>query len=392
MNIEPSKKLRGLGSYAFAEVKRLVAVLKSRGIEPIDFGVGDPTDPTPAGVRETCRRAVGERARSGYPPYVGTVAFRAGAAAWMKRRFGLSVDPETEITSTIGSKEAVFHLPLAFLDPGDVALVPTPGYPPYQRGTLFAGAETHFLPLLPENGFLPDLDSVPAPVLLKAKILWINYPNSPSGATAPDAFFEKAVAFGRDHGILVASDEAYSEIYYGKPPRSALEFGREGVLSIFSLSKRSAMTNYRVGWVAGDAAAVEAFKKMKTNIDSGTPSFIQDAAIAALEDEEHVERMRESYRAKMEVLTEAFRSAGFPECRPEATLYVWQKLREGMTAENFCKDLLSPEVALVCTPGPWITDPLPDGRNPGEDFVRFALVPPLERVKEAAERIRKRFQ
>ncbi|MHC4598289.1 MAG: aminotransferase class I/II-fold pyridoxal phosphate-dependent enzyme [Planctomycetota bacterium] len=391
MNVEVSQKLRTLGGYAFAEVDRLVEGLKEKGIEPIDFGVGDPTDPTPAPVREACRTAVETRARAGYPPYVGTAEFRQAAAAWMHRRFGLTLDPETEVSSTAGSKEAVFHLPLAFLDPGDAVLVPTPGYPPYQRGTLFAGGVAHFLPLLQENDFLPDLDSVPPDVLKRAKILWINYPNSPTGKVAPPSFLERAGAFAREHGLLLASDEAYSEIYFGDPPRCALEFGRESVLSIFSLSKRSAMTTYRVGWVCGDAEAVAAFKKVKTNLDSGTPTFIQDAAVAALADEDHVREMRGTYRRKIETLAGAFRDVGFPESLPESTLYIWQRLPQSMDAEAFCKELLDPAVAVVATPGPWISDPAADGTNPGKGHVRFALVPPLERVEEAAKRIRTMF-
>jgi LL-diaminopimelate aminotransferase len=309
----------------------------------------------------------------------------------MENRFGVTLDPETEITSTAGSKEGVFHFPLAFLDPGDVALIPNPGYPPYQRGTLFAGGEPYFLSLVPENGFLPDLDAVPQDVRRRAKLLWLNYPNSPSGRVAPPSFYEKAVAFGREHGILVVSDEAYSEIYFGDPPVSALEFGREGVAAFFSLSKRSAMTTYRVGWMCGDRDAVAAFRKVKTNLDSGTPTFIQDAAEAALSDETHVAAMRESYRRKRDVLAGAFRDVGFPDCAPEATLYIWQRLPEGTDSETFCKKLLDPSVAMVATPGPWISDPMPDGSNPGEGYVRFALVPPLEKVEEAAERIRKCF-
>jgi LL-diaminopimelate aminotransferase len=391
MDVEVSHKLKNLGGYAFAEVDRLVEGLKEKGIEPIDFGVGDPTDPTPAPIREACRGAVETRARAGYPPYVGTAEFREAAAAWMKRRFGLILDPGTELSSTAGSKEAVFHLPLAFLDPGDGALVPTPGYPPYQRGTLFAGGVSHFLPLLSENDFLPDLDAVPSEVLKRAKILWINYPNSPTGKVAPPSFFERAVEFARAHRLLLVSDEAYSEIYFGDPPRCALEFGREGVLSIFSLSKRSAMTTYRVGWVCGDAEAVAAFQKVKTNLDSGTPTFIQDAAIAALSDESHVDEMRRAYRGKMETLAAAFRDVGFPESTPEGALYIWQRLPEGMDAESFCKKLLDPSVAVVATPGPWISDPAADGTNPGTGHVRFALVPPLAKVEEAAAKIRTLF-
>ncbi|MHC5037015.1 MAG: aminotransferase class I/II-fold pyridoxal phosphate-dependent enzyme [Planctomycetota bacterium] len=391
MGITLSKRIQSIEAYAFAEVDRRVEALKGKGIDPIDFGVGDPTDPTPQIVREACRAAVATRACAGYPPYVGTGEFRKGVAAWMEKRFGVSLDPGTEITSTVGSKEAVFHMPLAFLDPGDIALVPTPGYPPYQRGTFFAGGEVYFLPLVAENGFLPDLDGIPEEVRKRAKILWLNYPNSPTGRVAPPAFLDKAVRFGRENDILVASDEAYSEIYFGDPPRCALEFGREGVIAVFSLSKRSAMTTYRVGWVCGDREAVGAFKKVKTNLDSGTPTFIQDAAMVALTDETHVQEMREAYRRKAEILVGVFRDVGFPTSFPDGTLYIWQRLPDGMESEEFCLELLDPAVAVVATPGPWISDALPDGTNPGIGFVRFALVPSEEDVAVAGDRIRRAF-
>ncbi len=393
MDIRPSKRVSSIGAYAFAEVDRAVERLREQGIEPIDFGVGDPTDPTPALVREACREAVDRHARSGYPSYIGAAAFREAAAAWLGRRFGVAIDPRTEICSTIGSKEAIFHFAEGFIDPGDVAICPNPGYPPYYRGTLFAEGTPWPLALRADDDFLPDLEAaVPEDVRRRARVAWVNYPNSPSGKVAPAGYLEKCVEWGRRHGIIVASDEAYSEIHFTEEaPRSALELGKEGVAAFFSLSKRSAMTGYRVGFVAGDRRLIDVFKKVKTNIDSGTPSFVQDAAIAALADEAHVASMRDEYRRRRDALAAGLEAAGLARCVPEGTLYLWQRVPEGMTSVDFAKRLLDPEVAVVCTPGAWISQAGPDGTNPGEGYIRFALVAPFERTVEAGKRIAQAF-
>jgi LL-diaminopimelate aminotransferase len=390
VTIRASKRVQSIGGYAFAEVDKLVGELKARKVDVIDFGVGDPTIATPAFIREACKAALDRRAEAGYPSYIGQAEFRRAAADWLRRRFRVSLDPETQVTSTIGSKEAVFHLHEGFVDPGDVVLIPSPGYPPYARGTLFAEGRPFFLPIVAENGFLPDLDAVPADVVRQARVLWINYPNSPSGRIALPEFFERVIDFGRRHNVLVASDEAYIDIYFGREsPHSILEYGVEGVLAFFSLSKRSAMTGWRVGFVAGDAAAVQVLRKVKTNIDSGTPQFIQDAAAAALADERHVAEMRAEYLQKRDIICDALASIGLDDCRPESTLYVWQRVPKRMTSADFAMALLAPEIALVVTPGAWISDPTFDGRNPGEGYVRLALVPSLERTREAAQRLKR---
>jgi LL-diaminopimelate aminotransferase len=388
MDIVASRRVRSIGGYAFAEVDREVEKLRERGIEPVDFGVGDPTDPTPEVIRRACRRAVDEHARSGYPSYVGSKPFREAVAGWMKRRFGVDLDPAREIASTIGSKEGVFHFHEGFVDPGDVVICPNPGYPPYYRGTLFAEGVPYPIPMRAEDSFLPDLEKVPEDVARRAKILWINYPNSPTGRVAPADYLGRAVSWARRRGIILCSDEAYSEIYFTPdPPRSALEFGKEGVIVFQSLSKRSAMTGYRVGFVAGDARIVDVFKKVKTNVDSGTPNFVQDAAIAALADEAHVAAMREEYRRRRDVLCEGLARAGLDPCVPEGTIYVWQRLPRGVSSVEFARRLLAPDAAIVCTPGAWISQVGPDGTNPGEGYVRFALVPSLEATRAAAEKL-----
>jgi LL-diaminopimelate aminotransferase len=385
----PSARLEALGTYAFAEVDQAVERLRAEGVDVIDFGVGDPTDPTPELIRTAGGAAMDTRARSGYPSYIGSPEFRAACADWMRGRFGVDLNPADAVTATIGSKEGVFHFPLALVDPGDVVIIPSPGYPPYSRGTQFAGGTPWFYPVDAAHNWLPDLDAIPAEIAEKARIFWVNYPNSPSGAAAPVSFYEEAAAWCREHGVVLASDEAYSEFYFGdEAPATALQAGVDGVVSFFSLSKRSYMTGWRVGWVAGDPDVISLFRKVKTNVDSGTPTFVQDAAVAALGDEAHVETMRSTVREKRDVLCAALREAGLEDCTPDATLYVWQKVPEGMTSVEFAQRLLDPEIALVTTPGAWISDPLADGTNPGEGYVRFALVPSLDDMKRAADRLR----
>lgn len=388
MNIKISNRLSTLSTYAFADINDRVSALKAEGIDVLDFGAGDPSEPTPEIVRAAIKKGADARATSGYPSYIGSFDYREAIAAWMKRRFAVSLDAEMEICASIGSKEAIFNFPEALVNPGDVVIVPNPGYPPYARGTLFAEGSVHFVNLAEKDNFLPDLDSIPKDVVARAKILWINYPNNPTGATAPLPFLKKLAEFGKKHGIIIASDEAYSENYFGEPPHSILEVAKEGVAVFQSLSKRSCMTGYRVGWVAGDPKIVEAFKKLKTNIDSGTPTFIQDAAIAALSDEEHVAKFRKLYETKRDIIVKALVDAGLPACRPEATLYIWQKIPAGMTSVEFATKLLDPKIAIVATPGSLISDNTPQG-NPGEGYVRFALVPSVEDCKKAAERIKK---
>ncbi|MDH3591321.1 MAG: aminotransferase class I/II-fold pyridoxal phosphate-dependent enzyme, partial [Planctomycetota bacterium] len=302
MGFHVAERIRSLQAYPFAVINQKVAELRAKGVDPVDFGVGDPTLPTPALVRERLKAAVDERATSGYPSYIGAPGFRNACAAWIERTFGVAIDPATQVTSTIGSKEGIFNFPLGFVEQGDVVLCPAPGYPPYQRGTAFAGGTPYYLPLLRENHFLPDLASIPNDVAAVARILWLCYPNAPTGALAPDSFFEDAIAWGQEHDVIVVNDEAYVDLYYGEKPRSILEFGTDGVVAFYSMSKRSAMTGWRCGWTAGDPDVIEVFRKVKTNIDSGTPTFIQDASIAGLEDEAHVAAMRADYKAKRDLL------------------------------------------------------------------------------------------
>ena len=390
MNITGSENLNKIGGYAFDEVNKIVTRLKEEGVEPIDFGVGDPTAETPKFVREATQKALDLYTTSGYPSYIGQLQYREAAAKWMNKRFGITLDPQTEICSTIGSKEAVFHLPQAFINKGDIVILPNPGYTPMKTGTIFAGGIPYFVSLKEEDDFLLDYKSIPEDIAEKAKIIWINYPNSPTGACATKEYYEGLVEWAHKHNIIIAADEGcYIDIYFGDKPISIIEIAKEGVITFYSLSKRNNMTGYRVGWVAGDKDIIEKFKKLKTNIDSGTPDFIQAGAIAALEDEAHAEQMRNEYKEKKALMFEAFREAGFGECKSEATFYLWLKTRDGINSVEFAKELLNKELAIVVTPGAWISDIDKEGFNPGDNYVRFALVPPLEKVKEAVERIKK---
>ena len=388
MNIQPSKRVQSIGSYAFADVDEQVAKLKKAGITPIDFGVGDPKEPTPGSIRNYCKRALDKRKDAGYPSYIGDKSYRETIAEWTKKRFNVSVNPDKEICSTIGAKEGVFNFHEGFVNPGDYVLMPNPGYPPYEIGTLFAEGKPYFYNLEAENNFLPNLADIPGEIVKKAKILWINYPNNPTGAMATKEFLREAVDFGHDNNIVVASDECYTELYYGEKPLSILEVSKEGTIAVQSLSKRSRMTTYRVGWMMGDENIIKIFKKVKTNIDSGTPTFIQDAASAALSDEVHVEEARKEYRKKRDIMVNALKSAGLEDCTPPATIYIWQKVPDRMNGVDFAKRLLQKEVAVVTTPGAWISRQA-HGKNPGENYVRFAIVPSIAECKQAAERIQK---
>ena len=315
-------------------------------------------------------------------------AYRRAVADWTQRRFGVTLDPDRQICATAGSKEAVVHFAAGIVDPGDVVLAPSPGYPPYDRGTRLAGGRPVFYPVGPENGFVPALDHIPPETARAARLLWVCHPHAPTGRVLARAEMETILRFCQENEIVLASDEAYSEIWFeGAAPRSFLELSTDGVVAVHSLSKRSAMTGYRIGWVAGDPRLVALFKKVKTNIDSGTPNFVQDGAIAALSDEAHVEALRQGYGSKRAVLLDALAAAGLPSARCDSTLYIWQRAPEGMTGLELAARLLDPAVAVATMPGAWLAEPLADGSNPGAPYVRFALVPTVEETRAAAARI-----
>src|SRR3989344_9439439 len=386
MVIKPSWRLGSLPPYAFAEIDKKVAALRSTGVDVIDFGVGDPTESAPSFVVDNLTDFGKKHATSGYPSYVGSDTFRAAAAAYMRRRFDVGLDLEREICADIGSKEAVFNFPEGFVEPGDIVICPSPGYPPMKTGTIFAEGTPYFVPLLEEKGFLIDHASIPEKIARRAKIIWINYPNSPTGAIATREYYMGLTNWARERNIIVASDEGcYIDIYFGEPPPSILEVAREGIIAFYSLSKRNNMTGYSVGFVCGDEQLVLIFKRLKTNIDSGVPNIIQDAAIAALDDDAHVESMRQLYRKKRDVLLPALRAAGLEPPVAGATFYVWQKVPGSDV--DFAKKLLDPSLGIVVTPGSLISDTCEGGINPGYGYVRVAPMAALDEIQEAAKKL-----
>lgn len=386
MRIEGSKRVNSLGAYAMATVREKVEELRAAGHQPIDFGMGDPSWPTPEAVRRRCQEAIDRHATSGYPPFGGMQEYRQAVCDWNQRRFGVTLDPASEICSSIGSKESIFHFAEAILDPGDIAICPDPGYPPYSRGTIFAEGVVHAAPVIGRHNFLPDLEAIPDEVADRARIFWLTHPGAPSGKVAPPEYLEAWIDWCQQRDIIACSDEAYSEIYFDEPPHSALEFGRDGVVVFNSLSKRSAMTGYRVGWVGGDARAVDLFRRVKTNIDTGTPYFIQEAAIAALADESHVEMMRGEYRRRRDLFVSAFQQAGLPASEPEATLYVWQKAPPGVSSIELAEALLDPAILAVTIPSAALVSNS-DAQGEGEEYVRLSMVPSWDDCQRVADAI-----
>lgn len=378
-----SKNLAKLPPYLFARIDDLKNEALGRGIDVIDMTVGDPDRPTFPAIIRSMKKALGELENHRYPSYVGKISFREAVASWYESRFKVRLDPKLEVITLIGSKEGIGHIPFAFLDPGDVALVPNPAYPVYTAATLMAGGEPHMMPLEKKNRFLPDFERIPGDVASRAKLLFLNYPNNPTAATADSAFFEKVVDFARRTGVVVCHDNAYSETYFdGTPPVSFLEAdgARDVGIEFHSLSKIYNMTGWRIGFAVGNASVIEGLGKVKTNIDSGAFGAVQDAGIAALRgDQKPVERMRRLYKRRRNVFCRGLRSLGLKFNRPKATFYVWCEVPGGHTSESFCIHLLE-KAGVLCTPGHGFGEY-------GEGYVRFALTAEVPRLEEAIERI-----
>ena len=385
MPFTKANRLQALPPYLFKEIDRLKAEVIAKGIDVINLGVGDPDQPTPDFIIKALQEAATNPEHHQYPAYSGMGKFRHSAAAWCKRRFGLDLDPATQVVTLIGSKEGIAHFPLAFINPGDIALIPTPAYPVYHSGTLFAGGHSHFMPLLAENNFLPDLNAIPADVAQKAKIMFINYPNNPTGATADAAFFEKVVAFAKTYNIIVAHDAAYSEMGFdGYKPMSFLEV--KGAMDVgiefHSLSKTFNMTGWRLGFAIGNAEILDGLGQAKANVDSGAFNAIQEAGIAALEsDQSSITAMQEIYTERRNILVNGLRSIGLKVEMPKASFYVWCQTPKGMSSSDFTALLLQ-KAGIVTTPGSGFGEP-------GEGYIRFALTVSKERMAEAVERMKK---
>jgi LL-diaminopimelate aminotransferase len=381
--IKKAERIQKLPPYLFAEIDRLKRQVAARGVDLINLGIGDPDTPTPPHIVARLREAAGNPANHRYPDYEGLPSFRRAAAEWMRTRYGVTLDPETEIVSLIGSKEGIANMAVAFVDPGDVVLVPDPGYPVYHIGTSFNGGVTHRMPLRRENAFLPELDAIPAEVARRAKLLWLNYPNNPTSAVAPRSFFADAIRFAERNDVILCHDAAYAEIYFGERPPSILELpgGRDVAIEFHSLSKTFSMTGWRVGFAVGNAELVAGLGKVKTNVDSGVFQAVQEAAIAALGgDPAVVDRLRALYRERRDVLVGGLNAIGLPCEPPAGTFYVWVPVPKGLTAAALATRCLT-EAGVVVTPGNGFGDA-------GEGYIRLTLCSPVERLREAVERLR----
>jgi succinyldiaminopimelate transaminase len=368
--------LAGLATYPFVRLQEARDAAVARGTSVIDFGAGEPREETPAFIRRAVAEAIELEPVSTYPKAEGLPELRAAIAAWIARRFAAELDPDTEIVPTLGSKEAIFHLAQVVGGHGSRVALTTPGYPVPARGAAFAGAEVVQLRLEASRGWLPDLGAVDWDGV---SVLWLNFPNNPTAAAAPIELLEEAAALARAHGFVMACDEAYSELWFaGDPPASALQVaGRANVLVFNTLSKRSSMPGYRLGFAAGDPELVAALKRFRPNVGTAPPSFVQRAAITAWGDEEHVARTRERYAAKRDVLLPALRAAGLEPSGGDASFFLWLRVPAGADAEAFALRLLD-ELGIVVAPGPFF--------GPGgEGHVRVALVPTLEECRRAAQ-------
>ncbi|HHW15257.1 MAG TPA: LL-diaminopimelate aminotransferase [Firmicutes bacterium] len=381
--MKPAQRITDLPPYLFAEIDRKIAEARKRGVDVISLGIGDPDRPTPESVVEEACRQVHNPANHRYPSYEGLPEFRGAVADWYRRRFGVELDPRTEVVTLIGSKEGIAHISLCYVDPGDINLVPDPGYPVYEIGTAFAGGTSYHLPLLAERGFLPDLSSVPSEVARRAKLMFLNYPNNPTGAVAPPEFFADAVAFAREYDLLICHDAAYSEIGfdgYLAPSFLQTPGAKEVGVEFHSLSKTYNMTGWRLGWMAGNADAVEALGRVKTNIDSGVFQAIQYAGVVALEEEkEHTPAMRRLYQERRDEVVAGLRRLGWPIEPPRASIYVWAPCPAGLTSTAFATLLLE-KAGVVVTPG------VGYGQY-GEGYFRISLCVEVDRIREAFSRM-----
>ncbi len=376
-----ARRIESLPPYLFAELDKKLAAKRAAGASIISLGVGDPDLPTPQHVVDALREAALDPATHRYPSYYGSPEFREAVAGWYRRRFGVDLDPESEVLALIGSKEGLGHLSVAFVDPGDEALVPDPGYPVYGISTLLAGGAPVSLPMVPENGFLPDLDA--APVTDRTKIVWLNYPSNPTAAVADLDTFERSVAFAREHDVLLAHDAAYSEITFdGYVAPSVLQApgARDVAVEFNSLSKFSNMTGWRIGFCVGNAEAIRGLSVVKTNLDSGQFTAIQRAAVAALTGpEDHLDELRAAYQRRRDVVVDGLNALGWSLKPPLGSIYVWVPTPEGESSAEFA-DFLLDEAGVFVAPGTGY------GAR-GEGYVRISLTTPDDQLAEAMDRI-----
>ncbi len=385
--MRPSSRLQRIPPYLFAELERKIASKRAAGVDVISLGIGDPDTPTYPPIVAAAQRAVADPSTHTYPSNRGLPEFRQAVARFYERRFGVVLDPETEVMPAIGAKECIFNLNLAFLDPESIALAADPGYPVYTGGPLLSGADSHLLPLVPERGFAPDLTAIPDGVLERARLMFFNYPNNPTGAIVPDGFFEDAVALARANDILAVHDNAYSETTYDgyvAPSFLATPGAKDVGVEVFSLSKGYNMTGWRCAAIVGNAEAIEHYWRLKSNIDSGLFEAVQLAGVAALapEVDADVRAMNTVYQRRRDLVCEALAEAGVAVTPPKGTIYIWAPVPQGFeTAAAYCEHVLE-ETGVVISPGGAY------GAS-GEGFFRISLTTPDERLLEAVERIRR---
>lgn len=382
--MEYAHRLDHLPPYLFARIDAMKAEKRAQGVDVIDLGVGDPDLPTPSHIIDALVEAAHNPDTHHYPDYTGMLAFREAVADWYRDRFSIELDAKTEVLALIGSKEGIAHIPEAFVNPGDYVLVPSPGYPVYQTSTLFAEGKTWNMPLLEENGFLPDFSAIPSDICAQSRLMFLNYPNNPTGAIAPLSFFEEAVGFAREHDVIIVHDNAYSEIAfdgYQAPSFLEVDGAMEVGVEMHSLSKTYNMTGWRIGMAAGSAEIIAGLGRVKTNVDSGAFDAIQMAGITALRSsQECIAESCAVYKERRDTLVSGLREMGFDVTVPQATFYVWLKVDDSM---EFAATMLN-EAGIVVTPGIGFGDA-------GEGYVRFAITRSVGRIEEALERMRDVF-
>ncbi len=378
-----AKRIENLPPYLFVEISRKIAEKRAQGLDVISLGIGDPDIPTPSHVIERLCQAAQDPQNHRYPESEGLPEFRHNIAQWYKSRFGVTLDPDREVLPLIGAKDGIGHIALCFIDPGDIALVPDPGYPVYSIGTMFAGGSSYYMPLIEDNDFLPDLDSIPADIAQKAKVLWINYPNNPTAAVAELEYFERVVAFANKYDVAICHDGPYTEVAFdGYHPVSFLEAaGAKDVgVEIHSLSKSYNMTGWRVGMAVGNAEIIDALRRVKSNLDSGIPQAIQYAAMEALTGpQDCVTEHNKIYQRRRDRLLQTLNQIGLKAKPPCASLYIWARVPDGYNSIEFATMLLD-EAGVVVTPG------VGYGKH-GEGYIRLSLTIPDERLEEAMVRL-----
>jgi LL-diaminopimelate aminotransferase len=382
--LKPAERLASLPPYVFARLDELKANARAQGIDLIDLGMGNPGGPTPAPVVEAAIAAIQDESNHGYPPFEGTASFRKTITSWYHRRYGVTLDPDGEALPLMGSKEGLGHLAMAYIDPGDVVLVPTPSYPAHFRGPAIAGADIHAIPLKAENDWVLDFNDIPEALAARAKVLYFNYPNNPTGAVAPREFFEKAVEFGHRHQIFLIHDLCYAELAFdGYQPTSLLEVpgGKDISVEFHTLSKTYNMAGWRVGFVVGNRHVIQGLRTLKTNLDYGIFSALQKAAEAALNLPDHyLEAVQLRYRTRRDFLIEALATLGWSVTKPTAAMYLWVACPPGLSAADFAFLLLQ-KTGVVVTPGTAFGEG-------GEGYVRISLIEDCDRLAEAIERLR----